>query len=76
MEYKQLVAYSLSSIGFITLIHHLFKLLRHKQLLKSYFRNKVVLITGASSGLGMFFFYSCCKVLNFKCFLIYVQVLQ
>lgn len=52
MEYKQLVAYSLSSIGFITLINQLFKIIRYKQHLKSYFRNKVILITGASSGLG------------------------
>ncbi len=47
-----LLTYSLSSVGFIALIYKLIKNIRLKQLEKTYFKDKVVLITGASSGLG------------------------
>lgn len=47
-----LLTYSLSSVGFLALIYKLIKNIRLKQLEKTYFKDKVVLITGASSGLG------------------------
>jgi len=45
-----MLTYSLSSFGVIALIYKLSKYIRIKNLTKSYFRDKTVLITGASSG--------------------------
>jgi len=43
---------TLSSVGILAILYKLLKFIRTKQLKKTYFKNKTVLITGASSGLG------------------------
>lgn len=43
---------TLSTIGIIALVRSIMMMLKRRRLLKTYFQNKVVLITGASSGLG------------------------
>jgi len=43
---------TLSSVGILAILYKLIRFIRTKQLRKTYFKNKVVLITGASSGLG------------------------
>lgn len=52
MDTNKLIIYSMSSIGIITLLHQLLKIIRRREHIRQFFRNKVVLITGASSGLG------------------------
>lgn len=44
--------YSLSSIGLIFVVYKIFRHFKLKNLTKTYFRNKTVLVTGASGGLG------------------------
>lgn len=45
-----MLTYSISSFGIIAFIYKLTKYIRIKNLTKTYFRDKTVLITGASSG--------------------------
>ena len=47
-----ILTYSLSSFGIIAFIYKLSKYIRVKKLSKYYFKDKTILITGASSGLG------------------------
>ena len=47
-----LLTFSLSSFGLIAFIYKLSKYIRVKNATKTYFKDKTVLITGASSGLG------------------------
>lgn len=49
---QKLVLVSLSSIGIIVLINHIKNILNRRKLLRNYYKNKTILITGASSGLG------------------------
>ena len=47
-----LLKYSISSIGMIALLYKIYRFLYLKKLARYYFKDKVILITGASSGLG------------------------
>ena len=42
----------ISAIGIIAVVNAFVNLIRRKEHVRNYFKNKVVLITGASSGLG------------------------
>lgn len=44
--------YSLTSIGLIYVVYKMFKRFKLNSLIKEYFRDKTVLVTGASGGLG------------------------
>lgn len=51
-DYYSLLTYSLSSVGILALLYKIAKNIKVKSLSKTYFQDKVVLVTGASSGLG------------------------
>jgi dehydrogenase/reductase SDR family protein 7B len=52
MSALNLLTYSLSSFGLFAFLYKFVRFIRAKQLSKTYFRDKTILITGASSGLG------------------------
>lgn len=52
MSNLNLLTYSISSLGVFTLLYKFIRFIRAKHLAKTYFKDKTVLITGASSGLG------------------------
>ena len=48
----ELIGYSLSSLGLLSLVYRAFRYIRAQHISDTYFKDKVVLITGASQGLG------------------------
>lgn len=48
----ELIGYSLSSLGLLSLVYRAFRCIRAQHISDTYFKDKVVLITGASQGLG------------------------
>ena len=49
---RSLIAYSVSSIGVVAILYKIIDHYRTKALVKTYFKDKTILVTGASFGLG------------------------
>lgn len=52
LKINPLIVYSISSIGILALLYKFIKSLKLRQMARTYFQDKTVLVTGASQGLG------------------------